>query len=41
MRAKVFKKPRSLSHGTCVSDVGTESSDGVDASGSKSQGTSH
>ena len=40
-RAKVFKKPRSLSHGTCVSDVGTESSDGVDASCSKSQGTSH
>ena len=41
VRAKVFKKPRSLSHGTCVSDVGTESSDGVDASCSKSQGTSH
>ena len=39
-RAKVFKKPRSLSHGTCVSDVGTESSDGVNASCSKSQGTS-
>ena len=40
MRAKAFKKPRSISHGTCVSDVGTESSDGVDASYSKSQGTS-
>ena len=40
MRAKAFKKPRSLSHGTCVSDVSTESSDGVDAYGSKSQGTS-
>jgi hypothetical protein len=39
--AKAFKKPRSLSHGTCGSNVGTKSSVGVDASCSKSQGTSH
>jgi hypothetical protein len=41
VRAKAFKKPRTLSHGTCDSNVGTMLSDGVDASCSKSQGTSH
>jgi hypothetical protein len=39
--AKAFKKPRSLSHGTCDSNVGTKLNVGVDASCSKSQGTSH
>jgi hypothetical protein len=39
--AKAFKKPRGLSHGTCDSNVDTKSSVGVDASCSKSQGTSH
>jgi hypothetical protein len=32
VRAKAFKKPRGLSHGTCDSNVGTKSSVGVDAS---------
>jgi hypothetical protein len=41
VRAKAFKKPRSLSHGTCDSSVGTKLNVGVDASCSKSQGTSH
>jgi hypothetical protein len=41
VRAKAFKKPRSLSHGTCDSNVGSKSSIEVDASCSKSQGTSH
>jgi hypothetical protein len=41
VRAKAFKKPRSLSHGTCDSNVGTKSIVEVDASCSKSQGTSH
>jgi hypothetical protein len=39
--AKAFKNPRNLSHGTCDSNVGTKSSIEVDASCSKSQGTSH
>jgi hypothetical protein len=41
VRVEAFKKPRSLSHGMCDSNVGTKSSVGVDASCSKSQGTSH
>jgi hypothetical protein len=41
VRAKAFKKPRNLSHGTCDSNVGTKSSIEVDASCCKSQGTSH
>jgi predicted nuclease with TOPRIM domain len=41
VRAKAVKKPRSLSHGTCDSNVGTKSSIEVDASCSKSQGISH
>jgi hypothetical protein len=41
LRAKAFKKPHSISHSTCVSNVGTKSSVGVDSSCSKSQGTSH
>jgi hypothetical protein len=41
VRAKAFKKPCSLSHGTCDSNVGTKLNVGVDASCSKSQGTSH
>jgi hypothetical protein len=41
VRAKAFKKPCSLSHGTCDSNVGTKLDVGVDASCSKSQGTSH
>jgi hypothetical protein len=41
VRAKAFKKPCGLSHGTCDSHVGTKSSVGFDASCSKSQGTSH
>jgi hypothetical protein len=32
VRGKAFKKPRSLSHGTCDSNVGTKSSIEVDAS---------
>jgi hypothetical protein len=39
--AKAFKKPHSLSHGTCDYNVGTKSNVGVDVSYSKSQGTSH
>jgi len=39
VRAKTFRKPRSLSHGTCDSNLGTKLD--VDASCSKSQGTSH
>jgi len=39
VRAKVFRKSRSLSYGTCDSKLGTKLR--VDASGSKSQGTSH
>jgi hypothetical protein len=39
--AKAFKKPHGLSRGTCDSNVGTKSSVEVDASCSKSQGTSH
>jgi hypothetical protein len=41
VRAKAFKKPHSLSHGKCDSNVGTKSDVRVDASCSKSQGTSH
>jgi hypothetical protein len=41
VRAKAFKKPHNLSHGTCDSNVGTKSSVGVDTSCFKSQGTSH
>jgi hypothetical protein len=41
VRAKSFKKAHSLSHGTCDSNVGSKSSIEVDASCSKSQGTSH
>jgi hypothetical protein len=39
VRAKAFKKPRSLPHGMCDSNVGTKSS--IDASCSKSQWTAH
>jgi hypothetical protein len=39
--AKAFKKPRGLSYGMYDSNVATKSSVGVDASCSKSQGTSH
>ena len=39
VRAKAFRKPHSLSHGTCAPSVGAKLS--VDASCSKSQGTSH
>jgi hypothetical protein len=39
--AKVFKKPHSLSRNMCDSNVGTKSSVEIDASCSKSQGTSH
>ena len=39
VRAKAFRKPRSLSNGTCDSKLCTKLK--VDASGSKSQGTSH
>jgi len=39
VRAKAFRKPRSLSHGTCDSKLGTKLN--VDASCSESQGTSH
>jgi hypothetical protein len=41
VRAKAFKKPRSLSHDMCDSDVGSKSIVEVDASYFKSQGTSH
>ena len=41
VHAKAFKKPHSLSHGMCDSNVDTKISDRVDASCSKSQGTSH
>jgi hypothetical protein len=41
VHAKAFKKPHSLSHGTCDSNAGTKSSIEVDSSCSKSQGTSH
>jgi hypothetical protein len=41
VRAKAFKKPRILSHGMCDSNVGTKLSVEVDASCSKSQGTSY
>jgi hypothetical protein len=41
VRAKAFKKPRILSHGMCDSNVGTKLSVVVEASCSKSQGTSH
>ena len=41
MRAKAFKKPRSLTHGTCDSNVGSKVNVGDDASCSKSQGTYH
>jgi hypothetical protein len=40
VRAKAFKKLLSLSYGTCDSNVSTKLSVGVDASCSKSQGTS-
>jgi len=39
VRTKAFRKPRSLSHGTCDLKVGTKLR--VDSSCSKSQGTSH
>jgi hypothetical protein len=41
VHAKAFKKPHNLSHGMCVSNVGTKSGVEVDASCSKFQGTSH
>jgi hypothetical protein len=41
VRAKAFKKPCILSHGMCDSNVGTKLSVVVEASCSKSQGTSH
>lgn len=41
VRAKAFRKPRSLFHGTCDPNVGTRPRVVVDASCSKSQGTSH
>jgi hypothetical protein len=41
VHAEAFKNPRNPSHGMCDSNVGTKSSIEVDASCSKSQGTSH
>jgi hypothetical protein len=41
VRAKAFKKPCSLSHGTCDSNVDIKLNVRVDASCSKSQETSH